>query len=297
MALKRAYVILAHEQPRQLARLCEALDAPDARCIVHWDASQGPCPPLPPNAEPVPDPIAVHHGGFSQTRATVASLRHAAAQPFDYVFVLTGRDYPIKTDRALLEFLARHRGQSFISFYPMAPGTPLYHHVAQRFFVDERMGLPERLRPLAMNLERAERRLLPERRFPFGHVPYRGSAYFALTRQVADYVLAFLDTDDGARYMRFFRRSWGSDEMLFQSVVLNSPLATTCRHYERDRAAGLTHPNDAHLHYVDWDPARERPAVLDERDLDALLASEAFFARKVDAIRSQRLLEELDALR
>ena len=295
--LRRAYVIIAHEQPNHLRRLCEALDAPGARCFVHFDASRGPCPSLPTNAEAVSDPLCVNHGGFSQTLAVVKSLRAAHSYEFDVVFVLSGRDYPIKPDRDLVAFLTAHSGLSCISFYPLVPGAGFYDHASQRYFVDERMSLPERLRPFAMNLERAGRLLLPRRRFPFGRIPYRGSAYFALTRQAASYVLDFLETPEGTRYMEFFRRSWGSDEMLVQSILLNSPIADTCRFYSRDRDRQMTIDNQAYLHYIDWDPARENPAVLDERDLGPLVESEFFFARKFDEIRSRRLLDELDARR
>lgn len=293
--LRRTYVILAHEQPNHLRRLCEALDAPGARCVVHFDAASGPCPPLPANAAAVPDPLHVNHGGFSLTQAIVKALRTALRDGFDYVFVMTGRDYPITPDRELLEFLADHPGQSFISFYPLVPGAPLYSHVAQRYFVDERMALPGWTRPLTMNLERAGRVLLPPRRFPQGTVPFRGSAHSVLTRAAAAYVLDFLDTPDGERSLRFFRRTWGSDEMLVQTILLNSPLAGTCRYYDPDRWP--TRDNAANLHYIDWDPTRENPAILDERDLEPMLASGRFFARKFDEVRSRALLDRIDALR
>ena len=295
--IRRAYVIIAHEQPNHLRRLCAALDAPGARCFVHFDASSGPCPPLPANAEAVPDPLSVNHGGFSQTLAVVKSLRAAYGYEFDVVFVLSGRDYPIKPDRDLVAFLEANEGLNCINFYPLVRGAAFRYHASQRFFVDERMSLPKRLQPLAMNLERAGRLLLPPRRFPLGRIPYRGSAYFVLTRQGASYVLDFLETPEGAQYMKFFRRSWGSDEMLVQSILLNSPIADTCRFYSRDRDRPMKIDNQAFLHYIDWDPARENPAVLDERDLTRLLESEFFFARKFDEVRSRTLLDELDARR
>jgi hypothetical protein len=295
--LRRAYVIIAHEQPNHLRRLCEALDAPGARCFVHFDASSGPCPPLPANAEAVPDPLRVSHGGFSQTLAVVKTLRLAFSHGFDVVLVLSGRDYPIKPDRELRAFLDEHAGLNCINFYPLVPGAGFYDHVSQRYFVDERMALPKGLQPIAVNLERAGRVLLPRRRFPLGRTPYRGSAYFVLTRQGASYVLDFLETPEGKQYLQFFRRTWGSDEMLFQSILLNSPIADTCRFYRRDRDRGLKIDNQAFLHYIDWDPARENPALLDDRDLTRILESEFFFARKFDEVRSRSLLDELDARR
>ena len=59
----------------------------------------------------------------------------------------------------------------------------------------------------------------------------------------------------------------------------------------------MANENNASLHYIDWDLKRERPAVLDERDLEPMLESGFMFARKFDEIRSEKLLASLDELR
>lgn len=54
------------------------------------------------------------------------------------------------------------------------------------------------------------------------------------------------------------------------------------------------------LRYVDWSEEftgkREAPAILDERDFDALRRSDCLLARKFDPRRSGALLDRIDRL-
>ena len=296
--LRHAYLILAHEQPNHLRRLCAALDAPGNQCFAHFDASRGPCPSLPANARVVPDPLDVNHGGFSLTSAMLSTLKYAQSLgEFDFFTFLSGRDYPLQSNKKIAGFLEQHAGQNFINFYRLNRGADYYHHVSQRYFVDARARVPNALQSTARNLERVVRFGLPERKFPAGLSPYRGSAFFTLANETAHYVLNYLESPEGTRQLRFFRRSWGSDEMLFQSIILNSPHAARCRFHSRDQGQTMANENNASLHYIDWDLKRERPAVLDERDLEPMLESGFMFARKFDEIRSEKLLASLDELR
>ena len=80
--------------------------------------------------------------------------------------------------------------------------------------------------------------------------------------------------------MRFFEHVFIPDELFFQTIVTNSPLADTVE-------------ND-NLRYLDWsrEPA---PAVLTRDDLDAIGASGALFARKFDETVDAEILDLLDA--
>jgi hypothetical protein len=111
-------------------------------------------------------------------------------------------------------------------------------------------------------------------------------------------------------YARFFRYTQSPGELFFQTLILNSPFADRVhrradyeawRHERAARGEGLPRlPEDSfNLRYIDWSGeatgAREAPAVLDERDWDALVASPCHFARKFDAVRSAALLDRIDA--
>ena len=208
---------------------------------------------------------------------------------------LSGRDYPIKTNEVIDSFLSRHHSRNFMNFYRLMPGVDYYHHASQYYFVDQRNGLPKPLRRPAFHAERIVRRIARRRRFPSGHDMYRGSQWMTLTRSSAEYISEFRRTCTGREYERYFQHSWGSDELYFQTVLLNSPEAVRCSGYED--LVPSPNENDVYLHYIDWSDDREGPAILESRDLESLLASSYLFARKFDEGRSSDLLDRLDAER
>lgn len=73
------------------------------------------------------------------------------------------------------------------------------------------------------------------------------------------------------------------DEIFFQTIVLNSPLAHTV-------------VNDD-LRYLEWrDPALAGgPAVLGEHDFRKIMSSSKLFARKFDMTQDAEILELIDA--
>jgi hypothetical protein len=52
--------------------------------------------------------------------------------------------------------------------------------------------------------------------------------------------------------------------------------------------------SDFNLRHIDWTAVREAPAILDDRDWEALRASPCLFARKFEPRRSARLLDRID---
>jgi hypothetical protein len=80
--------------------------------------------------------------------------------------------------------------------------------------------------------------------------------------------------------VRFFRHVYIPDELMFQTILMNSAL--------RDAIV------DDNLRYVEWgrEPA---PAILTRADLPEMLQSGALFARKFDETVDRVVLDELDA--
>ena len=75
-------------------------------------------------------------------------------------------------------------------------------------------------------------------------------------------------------------------------LLANSPLAPTLEGWED--GAFRAEEKRVYHHYIDWDPQRENPAVLDIHDLPAITASRQFFVRKVLPGRSRSLMDALD---
>jgi len=274
-----ACIISAYHLPRQLARLVARLQAPRRTFYVHIDLKA----PAPVYDEMVAgltghDDVHVlprhvcHWGGFGHVRATLEGLARIAdsGTPYDYVVLLTGQDYPIEPNAAIDDWFTRHAGRSFMNHraLPVAAfpdggyGRLRRRHVVYRGHVRALPSWP--FLPAAWT-----------RRVPYGLHPYFGSGYWCLHRAAVEYVVEFLRSHP--RYVRFFEHAYVPDEMFFQTILLNSPLATSIV--------------DDDLRYIKW----PGPMVLTSANLEEMRASPDLFARKFDERVDAAVLDRIDA--
>ncbi|HZO49359.1 MAG TPA: beta-1,6-N-acetylglucosaminyltransferase [Gaiellaceae bacterium] len=274
MRSRVAYVVLAHKHPRQVARLVRRLATDRARFLVHLDRRAGPS--VERELRGALDGVArvrflrrrrCYWGGFGMVGATLEALATLVGgdEPFDHVLLLSGQDYPLRPAEEVERFLGANLERSFMTASPVDeawPGTG-----RQRI---ERWHL---VSPLVLHV-----RLPWRRRVPRGLAPWGGGAWICLSRPAAELVHELVRTQRDV--LRFFQHALHPDELLFQTIVMNSHLADTV---VRD-----------HLRYIDWsrDPA---PATLGATDLPALLASGKLLARKFDVAVDESILDLLDA--
>jgi hypothetical protein len=276
-----AYVVVAHHLPRQVCRLVRALHTPDTSFYVHIDRRAGrDCRrrvardlATVPRVRMLPS-HRCHWAGFSILRAELKGL-HAALEGgdrFDHLVILSGQDYPVASNARIAERLALAGGDSFLQHSPLP--DPAFPHDANRY---ERWHVPA----WDYHLPNERIRLPVTRRMPLGMTPFRGLAFGALSRRAALHVRAVLR--DEPRVLRFFRTVYAPDEMMFQTILLNSPLAGTIRNEP--------------LHHTDWSADGSSPATIGPAGLDAAVRSGMLFARKFDEGRDPGILDRLESLR
>lgn len=295
--MKIAYLILAHKRPGQFKRLVKTLNSETTQIFVHIDSrvdinqfqsvdTQ--------HAIFLQDRMAPNWGGYSLLLTMLHVLRTAmAAGDFDYFQFLSGLDYPIKTDQEITQFYENAAGNSYLFSYPLVPGAPKAETFRRYYFVDQIAQLPKGLHAAAHKFESLVSHILPDRTLN-GYKPHRGSQWICLHRDAAEYCMAYLQTPKGKQFLDFFKYSWGSDEIMFPILLLNSALAARIQFdpYENDHANYAE--NMFALHYIDWNRNRERPAIFEDYDFDALKASKALFARKFNLEKSSALLARID---
>ena len=189
--------------------------------------------------------------------------------------LLSGLDYPARPEADLEEHLVP--GRSYVNFYPMLPGSQFDTIPHTWCFHDQYALLPDRWGRRAYRLVDRLNRRLPARTPPV--TLYRGSVWMCLARPAAEYVVGATRDREHRRVMRYLRTINVPDEIAVQTLLAHSPLATTLDGWE----GGAFRPEEKRVyhHYIDWDPDRENPAVLDLDDLPAIRASGQFFVRKV----------------
>jgi len=120
-----AYLILAHGNPEQLARLVAALPA-NSPVLIHFDlradaALYERAVKLLSN-RPRLQFVKRHKcwwGAFGIVRGTISLIQALIATDmhFDYATLLSGSDYPIKSNYEIAMFLDRNRGREFIESF------------------------------------------------------------------------------------------------------------------------------------------------------------------------------------
>jgi Core-2/I-Branching enzyme len=272
--VKLAYIISAYQRLGQVARLVQRLHEDTTQFFVHVDRKTDPSE-YRALTESLRDLDSVrflerhpcHWGGFGHVRATLKGIDEllSTGTRFDYAILLTGQDYPIKSNLYLDRFFEAEQPKSFmgVSPLPSASWSP-------------RGGL-DRIEYAHLRLYGHHVRFPFRRAFPSGLRPYGGGAYWALSRECIEYVGDFVHRRQDV--VRFFRHVDIPDEIFFHTILMNSPLRKTI-------------VND-NLRYIDWSRGR-RPAILETRDFDALSASPKLFARKFDVHQDANVLDLID---
>jgi len=290
--MRIAYLIIAHQLPSQLVELVTALDHPEkSKFYIHVDQRSADffgSPSLKPimdreNVLFLRDRVRVYWGGFSIVEATLRLIRKAVDEGgFEYAVLLSGQDFPIKSNRCIESFFEAHEGKEFISYTPLPPkewgwGPEIMERIECHWRADGVRRLLEmtgskRLQRWGWGaysrLTLSAYRYAPslKRKFLPGIAPYGGPNWFAISSRCATYVLYYLR--DHPEFYRFFAHTLNADELFLQTLILNSPY--------RDHVI-----NDA-LRFTDWDTGASSPRVLTGEDFDRLVASDSLYARKFD---------------
>ena len=320
--MNHAYLILAHNQPELLGRLVRALECEGAAFFVHVDKKCD-LAPFASAVEGSRNVSFVELGrvegmGFSAVEATLRLMRAARDGRFDYFTLLSGSDYPIKSNQHIVERLSNSTTE-FLNYWRLEDRPSWQHKVHYHYpieWIPIRDYRQTKLRRLFWGTFLRVRHFFPKRTFPEGYIPWGGSQWWSLTGTCIDYVLDFLDGNPA--FVRFYRTTHSADEMFFQTIIMNSPFAARAANfeiYERWRAQAepwkeanleiekrrMIPHETFNLRYIDWSEEfsgrREAPVILDERDYESLSRSECLFARKVDPLRSQKLLALIDRCR
>ncbi len=272
--MRLAYIISAYKILDQLERLVRRLATDDSEIVIHVDkkADGRAYAKLVGNLADMPairflERHACHWGGFGHVRATlkgIEDLRRREAA-YDYVILLTGQDYPIKSNDYIRAFFEANRGTSFMA-----------HSALPTRWWSPRGGL-DRIEYRHVRLHGRHIRLPRKRAFPPGLRPFGGGAYWCLSRESIEVVSDFVDAR--ADVVDFFKRVDIPDEIFFQTVIMNSEL-------------GPTVVND-NLRYIDWTRG-VRPAILGVGDFERLKESPKLFARKFDVTQDAEVLDLID---
>lgn len=287
--MKIAYIILAHKNPTQIARLVNRLCDQPCEIFLHIDRNASPQDysrcitqfQALANVHLLPR-FASHWGSYRLVQATLAGIQAClrGAQDCEYAFLLSGQDYPVRPLAEFYQFLQGNPGASYLG-YSSFPNPEWSDRGGYDRIEKWHVNLPftnQRLRSIAKRIfNRFLNTLLPARRFPAGFSPYGGAQWWCLHRDCLEYIDQFCRKN--GQFQRFFQFVRVPDEIFFHTILLNSPLKA--------------HIQNRMLTYVDWH-GPPYPRVLSASDLPAVAESGCFFARKFDIAQDPSVLDVLD---
>lgn len=281
-----AFLVLSHDDPAMLERLCARL-APHP-VYVHVDAKAqdmaAPCADQP-HVQVSAVRRSIHWADFAMVEATLDLVAMAQADGFArHTMLLSGHCYPLRPVQRLADHLAAQGDVDLIQMVRIADGSHLGNLVGRHW--RQRPYLPTRVRRASARLarlddlarrlrNRAARSVGRDFRAETAAVPVHGSQWWALSRPSLDAVLAL----DSARpqLRRAMETCFAPDELFFQTLLAASERAGHQVGSTEDWGeAGLY---NAPLTYVY--PSEARWVVDDAATRDAMVASGKFFARKI----------------
>lgn len=290
-----AFLIIAHKQPKLLARTLSVLEASNHHFFINVDAKSSCFSEFYnmigggkiQNAHFLNKRVSCYWAGISLVDVEIELMKAAKSFPvhFDYYHLISGQDYPLRNNTQFDAFF-ENTDDSFMCYNfekDIDYWMPIYKMKTNLFHTNGKHTLKERIFLRIVN-NRIGRKIFRRKLIPN---LAGGWQWFSWSTTVVDYVLTYLN--EHPWFYRRFNHTSSPDEHFFTTML-------------------YAHLEELHirkhfpLRYISWEPYRQieqkhRPYDLDEQDFERVINSAAFFCRKVDEINSAKFLDMVDAQR
>jgi len=261
------YIILAHKNMKQVARLVRSIEPDRNMILIHVDrrVKDAEYNLMKSDLKEYSNVRFVQRrkcnwGKFDLVGATLDSIRIITEErvSFSFCSLLSGQDFPIKSTKHIEQFLKKHADKNFMNYFSLPcdcwqnGGTDRYKTYHFNLFSNARID------------ERISRIIKIRRRIPAGIRFFGGSQWWTLNKDAVEYIN--LAVSHRQEFVEWFRNVFIPDEMFFQTLLMNSELSESI-------------VND-NLRYIVW----PGPKVFGEEDTRTLLNSgeSKLFGRKFD---------------
>lgn len=276
--------------------------------------------------------IKVWWGGFSQCKSMWLLLETAlkSEEHFDRFVLLSGLDYPLWSNGRMLKLYEQYPERQFIMGYDLTevkspkkipnrvikynywdyimPCITFYKRLRRasctNHAIEAQNPSPSTPNPMAKNISQEHRLWLKSllQSFPLrkksyvqldegGIHVYGGAQWFNLSRGCVESI--YQEYSKHPQYKHYFKTAMAPDELLFNTLIFNSPYRDTAYLYSPiGEYPGLE--KTTYTHYIVY---RGGMKVFQAEDFDSLMASNKMFCRKVTTDQSSVLLDLIDKKR
>jgi hypothetical protein len=302
------YIILVHRYPSQLKRLVQKLTAPESFFYIHVDKNVLIDSFLSELAD-LPNVCFIENrregiwGDIGTVKATISALKQVLKDNRrGYCILLSGQDYPIKSNDCIKSYLTSNRGNEFIDIFPLPTKYwSIDRMVKYKFNLSSRKQdfvlVGSILEPEFFTKKTFKKiyqsikaghydsilKILKKRRYPDYIKPFGGSQWWALTTQTTEKVIDFVEKNPD--YVDYHVYSLIPDEMFFQSIIMYL----------------VEKKNDIKimpfLSYANWEKKNcDLPVTFSSADFEELSSqpNSKLFARKFDITIDEEILDKID---
>ncbi|HTH81302.1 MAG TPA: beta-1,6-N-acetylglucosaminyltransferase [Mucilaginibacter sp.] len=276
--MRVAHLILTYTDPYQTEKMIRHMAHADFDFYIHVDKKFDIEPHLYlqnlPNVYFINNRMDVKWAGFNTVLATFGCIKEIVGTGINYDFInfLSGQDYPLKSAQELRDFFFQNRGKEFLSYRDIKNDWKEGLVRMQKYYLTNFNFKGKN------HLEKIINFFMPARKIPYDLHPYGKSMFWMLSPDAAMYVAQRVQND--LKLADFFSLCWGSDEFVFQTILLNSPY--------KDNVVNNNY------RYIDWSKGGPNPKVLDVDDFSSIKKSNMLFARKLRLPQSQTLINMID---
>jgi hypothetical protein len=297
-----AFLVLAHSDAPLLLRLCERLR--DHAVFVHVDAKSRDFPTdqfaALSNVTLIHPRLDVHWADFSMVETTLALLRAALNQNerFSKYVLISGACYPVKPISRLAALFNSDDDLNYIRLTAISPSTThLWNLVSRRWRMapllsDSLLARHASLRPLEKKARAVLNKLSSFRPRDFqkdvGLPIYFGSSWWAFSEPCARYIVDFVR--DHPKFFRAFRATYATDELLYHTLIAQSPFAAQTLGVQADQGERTNQETPLHLIH----PSEKRVFGSSNADFELARSTDKYFIRKISSTASNGLLDRID---
>ena len=268
--MKHAYLILAHNNFYTLKVLLKLLDNENNDIYIDKKTRNVPKEEIlsvvqKSNLHWV-TPIKTYWGHSSLVNAELKLIKTAILNgEYEYLHLISGVDLPLKKQSEIHKFFEDNKGKEFVGFSNLKNNYEdrvKYYYWLQKY--EKNSKIIAKLQEILTKFQK----ILKVNRLKNSNINIqKGCQWVSITGDFAKYIIK-----QEKWIQKFFANTNCSDELLMQTILINSPFAKN-----------IYNKNDEYkscLREIDWE--RGSPYVWKKEDKDILLSSNNIFARKFD---------------
>lgn len=285
--MKHAYLIVAHNEFELLEKLLLTLDYPNNDLFIHIDKKVK-------NISLIEDiklnyskliileeRIDARWGDFSLAKVEMLLFKKSFEYcNYSYFHLISGADFPIKSQSEIHHFFDKNNGKEFIGFInddKKANDRLKYYHLFVRGKNNKSKFIAFLSSVTYSTLLKLQKILNITRCKPINYNYKSGAQWVSLSNNSVKYLISSFH-----KHQKLFKHSLCVDEVYKQTLLFNSPF--------RKNIYNLEHEYESCCRLIDWQ--RGSPYVWQNKDISELINSDRLFARKFDS-NSKTLIETL----